>query len=345
MTVHRPWQVLFAAAALSMPACVSISTRPAKDVGPELAAQATAAAAARAAASVSRSAPRTGTDFAVYASRPGEVIPARSVARDGTQKPPPGPVPPGPLVPVKGTDPTPAPATPAFPVGPVKPTPPEEHALLRAVRAHLEGKPERAFEAIATMERPTQDVVLAVLPVLARGTTANLAGDPAAAAAMVDGLRTAAARLEPLANLRVDAALFCDEVYGFSRYKPHPPNQPYRPHDKAQLYLEVRNLVSQPAAGPRGETYLTQVRAQVEVRDAHGHRVLQPHANDYRRRVEVVELVEPRYTRAPIQEFHFVYSFPAPAAPGVYTVTATLTDAAGRRAVKTQPVEFTVAGP
>jgi len=67
--------------------------------------------------------------------------------------------------------------------------------------------------------------------------------------------------------------------------------------------------------------------------------------DDYRRRVEIVEFDKKLPTRAPIQDFHILYSFPVPATPGVYTVTVTVSDAAGRRSVTTQPVEFRVAGP
>ena len=103
--------------------------------------------------------------------------------------------------------------------------------------------------------------------------------------------------------------------------------------------------MSQAAAGPHGQPYLTHARARAEIRDAYGKLVPQPHPDDYHRRVNVVEIDVKRFTRTPIQEFHFVYGFPVPPTPGVYTITVTVSDAAGRRSVTTQPVEFRVAGP
>jgi hypothetical protein len=50
-------------------------------------------------------------------------------------------------------------------------------------------------------------------------------------------------------------------------------------------------------------------------------------------------------SRSPLQDFHMLYIFSVPAAPGVYTVTIELRDASGRRTVKTQPAQFCVAGP
>ena len=73
--------------------------------------------------------------------------------------------------------------------------------------ADLDGKPERAFESISSLDRHNQEVILALLPVLTRGASANLAGDPLAAAILVDQLRVTASRLEPFAALRVETVL------------------------------------------------------------------------------------------------------------------------------------------
>ena len=354
MTVRRRLIGLIAATAFSLPACISISARPAPMTPPEMAARITAEGAARATESIS-----TGrTDFAVYPSRPGEVVPTRPVAKETTvarvpapmpiPPGPPGPagpiVPPNPLVHAGGPGSNAPGESGIYPLAAIRPTQ-TESPLLTALRAHLDNKPEHAFQAIAGLDRLNQDVILAMLPVLTRSASANLAGDSIAAAMLVDQMRAAAARLEPLAALRVEAALFCDEVWGFGRYRPRPINQPYRPNDQAQLYLEERNLVSQPTVGPRGETYLTQVRVRAEVLDAYNNRVDLPSPEDYRRRVKVLQYVEKRYTRAPIQDFHHVIVFPTPPTPGVYTVHVEVSDAAGRRAVKIAPVEFRVAGP
>ena len=52
---------------------------------------------------------------------------------------------------------------------------------------------------------------------------------------------------------------------------PRPADAPYRPNAQAQLYLEVRNLGSQPA----GDGFLTNVHATVEIRDAKAAPILQ----------------------------------------------------------------------
>jgi hypothetical protein len=184
-----------------------------------------------------------------------------------------------------------------------------------------------------------------MLPVLARGATADFASDPTAAALVADQFRAAAVRLAPRSALVVENVALCRSVAGFGRYEPLPAGHTYRPNDQAQLYLEVRNLVSQPATGPHGETHVTYVRAAVEIRDWHGRLVDQPDRDDRRRRVPVVRFEDRKYTRGTLEDLHVLYGFVVPTAPGVYTITVELRDPAGRRSAKTEPIRFDVAGP
>ena len=224
---------------------------------------------------------------------------------------------------------------------PVLPVTPPEPPLLAAMRAYTEGRPEQAIEIIRKMDKPNQDFVLAVLPTLARGATADLTNDPATVAALVDQLRATATRLEPRAALKVEKALFCSAVDGFGRYVSRPEASPYKPNEQAQLYLELRNLGNQPTA----DGFLTHVHAAVEIRDANDKLVAQIDPDDHRRRVPVVKYEKRLVTRSPLSDFHVLYIFAAPPAPGVYTVTVQLSDAAGRRTVKSVPARFDVAGP
>jgi hypothetical protein len=353
MTVHRRSHLLLAAAALTLPACISVSAPPVPLTPAELAARYSAEGAARAIAP-----PRKGgTDFAIYhPARPGEVVPTKPVTKVATTVQKPVPIAPAPsertapVAPQSSLTPTSAAASPVerdpniFPLSP-RSASGTESPLLAAFRAYVDGKPERAFGAIAELDRTNQELILAILPVLSRGATANLASDPLAAAALVEQLHGAAARLEPFAALRVENALFCEAVHGFGRYKAWGINRPYTPRQKAFLYLDVSNLVSQPVVGPHGEPYLTHARARAEIRDAYGKVVPQPHPANHRNLVPVVEFENKLRSNSPVRDFHFVYAFPVPATPGVYTITVTVSDSAGRRSVTTQPVEFRVAGP
>jgi hypothetical protein len=239
--------------------------------------------------------------------------------------------------------PNPQPVSPPGPIQPAgEPRPfPVESPLLRAVREYTEGRPDRAIEIIRTLDKPNQDFVLAVLPILARGASADLTNDTATIGVLIDQLDSARARLEQRAPLRVENITFCKEVAGFGRYAPRASSEPYKPNSQAQLYLEVKNLGSRPS----GAEFITHIHATVEIRDAHGRMVEQIDPEDYRRRVPVVRFDKRLVSHSPLHDFHVLYIFSAPPAPGVYTISAELRDAATGRTVKTQPVQFCVAGP
>lgn len=352
MTAHRrPLLLSTAAATFLLPACLSIQAHPTPVTPPEQRDRVAAQAQAKATEVVRKSV----TDFGMLPSRPGETVaihPAGNDAKDNTpakptttaQKPTPSPTADAAAAPSADVNVAGGPG-----VFPLRPAPLSssltDPPILIAVRAYAENRPDKAIEILKALDAPNQELVLALLPILARGATADLAADPVAIAVLAEQLRAAAGRLEPRAALRVENVAFCRKVYGFGRYDPWPQGQPYRPNDQAQLYLEVRNLPSEAAPGPHGETHLTHARAAVEIRDAHGRLVEQPDPEDWRRRVQVVRFETKRFTRGSIQDFHLLYPFAVPTAPGVYTVTVQVSDGSGRRVVRSAPLRFDVAGP
>ncbi len=217
--------------------------------------------------------------------------------------------------------------------------------LLAAVRAYVEGKPERALEALAMLDAENQDFVLALLPVLSSGAAIRWREDASSAAEVVGQLQALAERLERFAALRLGTVAFCHPVHGYRRYEPRPTNMPYRPGDLAQLYIEVRNIGGQPGPGPRGESWLIQVQASVVIRDAHGQIVAMPDPADRRRRGPVMRFEEKRYTRGPVRDYYLLCAFPVPEQPGVYTATVEVSDATGRQSGPSSAVEFRVAVP
>ena len=46
-----------------------------------------------------------------------------------------------------------------------------------------------------------------------------------------------------------------------------------------------------------------------------------------------------------LKRFDILYPFQVPPVPGVYTISINIQDPAGRRSIKTEPIEFRVAGP
>lgn len=341
MPGRRPSLALLALFVVPLPACIHISATPhAPDAKAEPKTVAKADAKPVADAKARPPAPPAQPpkmEFAVLPRVPGTVAPLKNAT---AQKPPEAVAPVKPGEPVRAAhnnEPGPFPFVQPF-------APPSDPPLVAAVRAYAEGRPERAIEFLRALDRPNQEFVLSVLPLLARGATADLSRDAVANAVLADQLHAAAQRLEPRAALRVEKALFCREVKGFGRYTPRSDADPYRPNEIAELYLELRNLASVPA----GDGYATAVTALVEVRDANNRLVPQIDPDDkprHTRRVSVVKFDKVESSRSPLHDFHILYYFSVPPAPGVYTITVELRDPAGRRTTKTQPIQFCVAGP
>ncbi len=334
MPGRRPLLALVSLFAFTLPACLSVRA----EVGPKPIPVPEQRAELEAKTKAEVNQPLRGTDFGVLPKSPGTVLQktsgSQTTSNHNTKTPKQNPAA-SPVNPVRPSSGEPGP----FPVLPPITVPPES-LLLAAVRAYTEGRPEQAIEIIRRMDKNNQDLVLAVLPILARGVTADLTNDPATTAALVEQLRGTMVRLESRAALKIEKVAFCSDVAGFGRFVARPEANPYRPNERVQLYLELRNLGNQPT----GDGFLTHVQAAVEIRDANDKVVAQIDPDDHRR-VPVVKFEKRLVTRSPLHDFHVLYIFAAPPAPGVYTVTVQLNDSAGRRTVKSQPAEFRVAGP
>ena len=251
MTAHRRPLLLFAAAAaLVFPACLSFPIHTTTPATPQETRDKVAAEAAARAKEGTKQ-----TDFGVFPSRPGDAV-AKNGGKFGkdakdsvSQKAPDSGEPRPPTIPTGGNVPAEPPGP--FPIPPIQPAPLPEPLLLQIVRAQLEGGTERALELMKALDPANQEIVLAVLPALTRGATADLAsgsgrqcavGGPVPTAAGTTRVALGARRRERRA---VPQGLRLRAVRAVARGPAVPPERP------RQLYLEVRNLVSQPATGPR----------------------------------------------------------------------------------------------
>lgn len=328
MIAHRRTLLaLVATLAGTLPACLHVSGVPMAPPGTNVTATRTQPAP---------------TEFGVLPSRPGEKIPTNPDAVVTSRRPlptePDDTIPPADLFPVKNE---PA-ALPSLSPHAGPPEPP----LLAAMRAYVENRPDRAIEHLKTLDRPNQDFVLAILPVLARGAAMSfVAADPNELAALAEQLHAAAARLEPRAALRIDTVAFTRKVYGFGRYDPWPLAENYKPNGLAELYVEVRHVHAEPGVGPNGEAYITRLSCSLEVKDSEGKLIDQADPADNRRRVPVARYTHTDFFRTPPHDYFRRYTLSVPRSPGVYTVTVEVRDPAGNRVARSQPVEFRVAGP
>jgi hypothetical protein len=286
----------------------------------------------------------TPSEFASFPKRPGEVIRKQPVEQSTASKPPADP--PDPVEPVEPVIDQNVVRTADPPVGPVAIPPAGEPALVAALRAYLENHPEDAIKVLQSLERANQEYAIALMPLLVRGAQINFAAaSPEEMALLVEQLHGIAARMEAKAALKVDKVSFCRKVTGFGRFEPWPEGQPYRPNDLAVLYVEMRNLGSEPVSGPSGESYLCRAAVCLEVRDATGKLIEQTDPSDWRRRVAIARFEHADHTRSPLHDYYRTYRISVPAQPGVYTVTVEVKDPSGKRVARSQPAEFRVASP
>lgn len=288
--------------------------------------------------------PTTG-EFASFPKRPGDVVRTNPGANTLASKPAPE------VEPVAATPPATDPEVVAAsdPAAPSIAIPAAtDPTLVAALRAYIENRPDDAIKLLQSLERSSQDYALALLPVLVRGTQLNMANaKPEDVAMLVEQLHGIAARLEPKAALKVEKVVFCrpNSVMGFGRFEPWPEVQPYKPNDMAMLYVEVRNLASEPTPGPKGETFLSRATLTLEVRDATGKLVEQSDPSNYQRRVSAARIEYAEHTRSPLTDYYRTYRILVPNQPGVYNLTVEVKDGAGKRVARSQPTEFRVAGP
>lgn len=189
MPGRRPSLVLLALFVVPLPACIHISATPhPPDAKGETKADTKAdtkpVADAKARPTQPPAAQTPKMEFAVLPRVPGTVAPLKNTT---VQK---QPDPPAPAAPTKAGEPVrtahnnePGP----FPF-PQPFAPPPDPPLVAAVRAYAEGRPERAIEFLRALDRPNQEFVLSVLPLLARGATADLNRDAVANAVLADQL-------------------------------------------------------------------------------------------------------------------------------------------------------------
>jgi hypothetical protein len=192
-----------------------------------------------------------------------------------------GAVQPAALYPGKATgDPSPL-APPAQPEPlPIEPQPlprpvppPQSPPVVLAFLSLVEKHPEDAVLQLARYDRPTQDMLLALLPALARLSEGNLdKANPQELANLLAQIDSARAALVQRVPLILERLCYCRDLdharFGF--YQALPGDHPFRPNEFVEIYGEVRNFTSQRSQD--GQHYEIHLKADLEIRDGAGQR-------------------------------------------------------------------------
>jgi hypothetical protein len=198
-----------------------------------------------------------------------------------------------------------------------------DSALLKAIQAFQQNKPDEAVEHLKAYDPATQQILLALMPAMARLSEGKLSTmKPAEADVLLDQLTQVPNLLRSRASLRAENVRLCREVHNFAHVEPFPDRHEFRPGDVVYLYMELANFSCVP--DPKGG-YTVTLASSLELKDSSGVVVW---------RADPKEAAD--HVSTPPQDYYRNFRLCVPGvAPGVYTLTVKTTDRpTGREASK-----------
>lgn len=224
---------------------------------------------------------------------------------------------------------------------------PQEEPLLAALRYLLEKQPDKALELLQRYDHLNQDVMVSLLALAVRLTQGSLEqAGPQEVSNVMEQLNSLAVLLRSLAALSIEKMCFCSEISRFGVYQPLParpvfqPGRDGRPGEQIQLYVELRNFVSQPQAS----FYETRLASTLEIRDLRNKPVWRM---DF-------PAQQPDRSHTLRHDYFISFRFPVPreVPPGLYTLWVEVRDVTGIQGrevpahrVARRSLDFEVKGP
>lgn len=296
--------------------------------------------------------PAKGSEFKVL--QPGQYVPksqAAVVAPKASLLPadePPNPiVPPAPVpAPQQASATEPSPLQYSGILEPRERGPRPDGPLVAALRAHMDSQYGAAVSHLSTFDKPNQELLLLLLPLLDAARSTDLTGrEPKAAgdlARQVDAVSELVNRAAPL-DIRTTAFVYKVVQYGV--YEPLPPGYRFMGNGMGLLYAEIDRAASAPAVQSNGEAgYVTKLEGSIQLKDAAG-RVVNLYDVETGKMVPELPFKRADFTRSPVRDFFLKVEFPVPEKAGKYSLILEIHDPdtdRPRRARKA--VEFQVGG-
>jgi|SRR5262245_8090375 len=189
-----------------------------------------------------------------------------------------------------------------------------DSALLKSIQAFQQNRPDEAVEHLKAYDPTTQQILLALLPAMARLSEGKLASmKPAEADVLLDQLTRVPNLLRSRASLRAENVRLCREVHNFGHVEPFPDRHEFRPGDVVYLYMELANFSCPP--DPKG-VYTVTLASSLELKDSSGVVVWRADPKEAADRVST-----------PPQDYYRNFRLCVPGVgPGVYTLTVRTTD-------------------
>lgn len=210
---------------------------------------------------------------------------------------------------------------------PVKPAPrkllPEEPPaakpapdgpLVAALRAAVEKHPDEARRLLDKYGQSERELLLALVRLTAHLGEGDMKEmSPEEVSRTLEQLTAVTSGLKRKAPLTLDKVCFCKKIQGFGRYTPCDDGNEFqagsdgKPGERVQVYAEVRNFASRPAAGG----YETVLESRLEIRDAERNEI----AN-----IDLGRCVDRSQTPRQDYFLNFQLHVPAKMPPGLYTL-------------------------
>lgn len=235
--------------------------------------------------------------------------------------PPPWPTPPAPpvrrTVPPEAEPASQAPGQPvSHPIDDLAYRRLKDPAVVEALRCLLEKRPADAVIPLEKLDKPTQDLLLRFLPLIARLSEGSLEkSDPEELALVTGQLEEVIRTLRPKSALVVDKMCFCRRIDKFGQYDPLPPDYRFKPGEMVQVYVELQNFSSRLVDG----LYETRLASSVEIQDVQHRTVWRQDFNDRDR---------PDKSRSLRGDYFNSYRFCVPEniPPGTYRLVVRISD-------------------
>jgi len=219
--------------------------------------------------------------------------------------------------------------------------PPPDEPIVLALRSLLNDHPQEALELLKCYDACNQEALICLTATVARLTKKKLDQlSPAEVATLQDQLqKSLLGALRPRSQLLIDKMCFCEWIKGYRVYKPvaedyeFQPRVGDRPGDMVQLYVELRNMTSE----PRNGAYVTGLHSTMRIFDAAAKEVF------FR---DIPDGEGPFRTWSPLPDYYKSYRFYAPPLPpGRYQLRLEVRDVTRPEAVRvaSKSLEFRVA--
>jgi hypothetical protein len=200
--------------------------------------------------------------------------------------------------------------------------PPDEPPLVGALRCCLDKHPADAVSRLGCYDKTNQELLLCILSLAARLTEGRL--QPQDLVVVLEELNSMMIPLRSQAALSIEKMCFCRGIWTFGVYEPLPTDHHFRPGERVQIYVELRNFSSRKIQHPSGEvTHVVELVSSADIEDYAGNKVSREEIIFHRKKPDESRTLRSDY----FDNYHF---FVPDIAPGAYKLWIQVEDVGTR---------------